>query len=74
MRSSKGNVLRKGNRFSVQKIWDSIRMSDRLGGRCREDRRGKAAVRIVVKRGQGNRKCEIEMGTLYKGGTNHDIR
>lgn len=29
--------LRK-NMFSMQKVWDSIRRSDKLGGRCSEDR------------------------------------
>lgn len=61
----------------MQKEWDSIRTSDRLGGRCREDSKGKAAVRILVKCGQDNRKCEAEMGTSHKehrGGSDRNIR
>lgn len=61
----------------MQKAWDSIRMSDRLGGRCREHRRGKAEVRDAVKRGQDNRMCGTEGETLHRehrGGSDRDIR
>lgn len=52
-------------------------MSDRLGGRCREHRRGKAEVRDAVKRGQDNRMCGTEGETLHRehrGGSDRDIR
>ena len=49
--------------MSRQKLWDSVRMSDMLGGRCREDRCGKAEVRAVLKRGQDKRMCGTEKGT-----------
>ena len=69
--------LRKENRLLMQKVWDSVRMSDRLGGRRREDRWGKVEVRAVSKRGHDNRMCGIERGTLHKehrGGSDCDIR
>lgn len=38
VRSSEDYICLRKNMFSMQKVWDSIRRSDGLGGRCSEDR------------------------------------
>lgn len=66
--------LRK-NRLSIEKVGDSVRMSDRLG--VEKGGQGKARERASVKQGLDRWVCGTERGTLHgehRGGMERDMR